>query len=53
VALPSLHEVNRTLMNLASGREMSFVASIVDSRDLVILQMRRCSRLRGAGRTRM
>ena len=29
------------------------MASIVDLRDLVILRMRGCSRLHGAGRTRM
>jgi hypothetical protein len=50
VALPSMREANHTLRNPASGQEMSFVASIVDLRVLVILQMMRCSRLRGAGR---
>jgi hypothetical protein len=48
VALPSMREASHTLMSLVSARVMSFAASIVDLRDLVILQRRRCSRLREA-----
>jgi hypothetical protein len=48
VALPSMREANRILMNPVSGRAMSFAASIADLRDLVIPQRRHCSRLRGA-----
>jgi hypothetical protein len=51
-ALLSMREANRTLRNPESGQAMSCVASIVDLRVLVIQQTRRCSQLRGAGKTR-